>query len=76
MEFKSHVFQINDNRKVLFDTPTVPNMIAMSLTIKKIEAMLKFFESRSKGHNQNLCLDKKDILALYESPMSYCKKIL
>ena len=53
MEIKGHVFQINDNnRKVLFNTPHVPNMITLSLTIKELGAMLKFFERRYKGHDQ------------------------
>ena len=48
MEVKGYVFQINDNnRKVLFKTPHVPNMIDLSLTVKKLGAILKFFESRS-----------------------------
>ena len=38
IEIKGNVFQINDNNRYL---------IAMSLTVKKIGVMLKFFESRS-----------------------------
>ena len=43
------MFQINDNnRKVVFDTLHVPNIIALSLRLEKLEAMLKLFKSRSK----------------------------
>ena len=45
MEVKGHVFQY---RILLFNILHVPNMIALSLTVKKLGAMLKFFESRSK----------------------------
>ena len=39
----------NDNNiKVLFDTPHLPNMIALSLTVKQLGAMLKVFGSTSK----------------------------
>ena len=52
MEVKGHVFQINDNNRSkflkMFNIPYVPNMITLSLTIKKLGAMLKFLESRSK----------------------------
>ena len=43
------MFQINDNnKKVLFNTQNMPNMIASSLSVKEMGVMLKFFESRSK----------------------------
>ena len=46
---EGHVFQIHDyNRKVLFNTKHVQNMIVLSLTVKILGAMLKFFLSRSK----------------------------
>ena len=48
-KIKGQVFQINDNnRKVLFNKSQMTNMIALSLTIKKLGAVLKFFESKSK----------------------------
>ena len=48
MEVKGLMFQINDDRKVMFNTPHLQNMITLSLTINKLGSMLKFFKSRSK----------------------------
>ena len=61
----------------------MPNMIALSLTVKKIWAMLKFFESRSMSRSRSRARNyhRKGLVirnthAKYESPMSYFKKVM
>ena len=52
MEVEGNVFQINDNnRKVLFNIPHVPNMIALCLTIKN-RGDVNIFRSSVKGNVQ------------------------
>ena len=47
MEVKGHVFQINDNNRKV---PQVPNMTALSLTIKNRGHVIKVFSK--VGHDQ------------------------